>query len=148
MIVSLIIFISIDIFCFLLIDILFSKVTNVQGVLQHLNADIATKDDNNMNSVASRERTNSNIPVGLWTPMNNSFVLQHLKDLEQKKAIDVLLKKGYGEYYYVMNNFKDPKSLKITNRLLDNANKTNLKILIIVLPPSEGGPSTTTGKVG
>ena len=44
--------------------------------------------------------------------MNNSFVLQHLKDLEQKKAIDVLLKKGYGEYYYVMNNFKDPKSLK------------------------------------
>lgn len=51
MIVSLIIFISIDIFCFLLIDILFSKVTNVQGVLQHLNADIATKDDNNMNSV-------------------------------------------------------------------------------------------------
>lgn len=51
MIVSLIIFISIDIFCFLLIDILFSKVTNVQGVLQQLNADIATKDDNNMNSV-------------------------------------------------------------------------------------------------
>lgn len=80
--------------------------------------------------------------------MNNSFVLQHLKDLEQKKAIDVLLKKGYGEYYYVMNNFKDPKSLKITNRLLDNANITNLKIIIILLPPSEGGPSTTTGKVG
>ncbi len=51
MIVSLIIFISIGIFCFLLIDILFSKVTNVQGVLQQLNADIATKDDNNMNSV-------------------------------------------------------------------------------------------------
>lgn len=53
MIVSLIIFISIGIFCFLLTDILFSKVTNVQGVLQQLNADIDTKDDNNMNSVAS-----------------------------------------------------------------------------------------------
>ncbi len=57
----------------------------MQGVLQHLNADIATKDDNNMNSVASRERTNSNIPVGLWTPMNNSFVLQHLKIWNRKK---------------------------------------------------------------
>jgi hypothetical protein len=114
MIVSLIIFISIGIFCFLLteifissedlffnslvslheIHILFSKVTNVQGNLERVNADTDTKDDNNMNSVASRERTTSNIPVGLWTPMNNSFVLQHLKDAEQKKAIDVLLKKG------------------------------------------------------
>lgn len=75
--------------------------------------------------------------------MNSSFVLQHLKDLEQKKAIDVLLKEGYGEYYYVMNNFKDPKSLKNTDRLLDNANKTNLNIIIILLPPSEGGPSTS-----
>lgn len=56
MIVSLIIFISIGIFCFLLTDILFSKITNVQGELQQLNADIDTKDDNNMNSVASRER--------------------------------------------------------------------------------------------
>lgn len=46
-------FISIGIFCFLLTDILLSKVTNVQGVLQQLNADIDTKDDNNMNSIAS-----------------------------------------------------------------------------------------------
>ena len=163
MIVSLIIFISIGIFCFLLteifissedlffnslvslheIHILFSKVTNVQGILQQVNADTDTKDDNNMNSIASRERTTSNIPVGLWTPMNNSFVLQHLKDAEQKKAIDVLLKKGYGEYYYVMNNFEDPKSVRITDKLLENANTTNLKIIIILLPPSEGSPSTS-----
>lgn len=67
---------------------------------------------------------------------------QHLKDGEQKKAIDVLLKKGYVEYYYVMNDFEDPKSVKITDKLLDNANKTNLKIIIILLPPSEGDSST------
>ena len=143
MIVSLIIFISIGIFCFLLTHILFSKVANVQGILQQVNTDIDTKDNNNRNSVAFRERTNGNIPVGLWTPLNNSFVLQHLKGADQKKAIDVLLKKGYGEYYYVMNNFEDPKSVKITDKLLDNANKTNLKIIIILLPPSEGGPSTS-----
>jgi hypothetical protein len=163
MIVSLIVFICIGIFCYFLTEIfissedlfsnslvslheiyiLFSKVTNVQGILQQVNADTDTKDDKNMNSVASRERTTSNIPVGLWTPLNNSFVLQHLKDAEQKKAIDVLLKKGYGEYYYVMNNFEDPKSVKITDKLLENANTTNLKIIIILLPPSEGGPSTS-----
>lgn len=162
MIVSLIIFSSIGIFCCLLIEIfisyddlffnslvslheihiLFSKATNVQGILQQKNVDTDTKDNNNMNSVASRQSTNSNITVGLWTPMNNSFVLQHLKDGEQKKAIDVLLKKGYVEYYYVMNDFEDPKSVKITDKLLDNANKTNLKIIIILLPPSEGDSST------
>lgn len=100
MIVSLIIFSSIGIFCSLLIEIfisyddlffnslvslheihiLFSKATNVQGILQQKNVDTDTKDNNNMNSVGSRERTNSNIPVGLWTPINNSFVL-HLKVL-------------------------------------------------------------------
>jgi hypothetical protein len=69
-------FINIGIFCFLLIEIfisygdlffnslvslheihiLFAKVTNVQGILQQANANIDTKDNNNMNSVASRER--------------------------------------------------------------------------------------------
>lgn len=143
MIVSLIIFISIGIFCCLLteifvpyddlffnslvslheIHILFSKVTILQEILQQVNADTDTKENNNMNSFTSRGGTTSNIPVGLWTPMNNSFVLQHLKDAEQKKAIDVLLKKGYEEYYYVMNNFEDPKSVEITDKLLDNAIK-------------------------
>ena len=66
MIVSLIIFISLGIFCFLLTEIsisskdlffnslvslheihfLFSKITNVQGILQQVNADTDTKDDN------------------------------------------------------------------------------------------------------
>lgn len=94
------------------IHILFAKVTNVQGILEQVNTDIDTKDNNNMNPVASRERTPSNIPVGLWTPMNNSFVLQHLKDAEQKKAIDVLLKMGYGEYYFVMITLRILNPLK------------------------------------
>lgn len=42
-----------------------------------------------------------------------------------------------------MNNFEDPKSLKMTDDLLETANKTNLKIIIILLPPSEGGPDTS-----
>jgi hypothetical protein len=118
-------------------------VTEVLEILQRVNAENGTNNDNNMNVDNAREGFAGSIPIGLWTPNNSSHVLEHLKGAEQKKAIDVLLKMGYQEYYYVMNNFEDTKSVKNTDELLYNANKTNLKIIIIVLPPSEGGPNTS-----
>jgi len=161
--VSLIIFLNIAVSCFLLteiflwyedlffnslaslheMNILFSKVTKVQEILLHVNAETDTDNNNNRNLVTSREGFAENIPVGLWTPINSSYVLQHLNGEEQKKAIDFLLKMGYQEYYYVMNNFEDTTAVKTTDQLLDNANKTNLKIIIILLPPSEGGINTS-----
>ena len=120
-----------------------SKSIDVVEILHHINAENDIDKGNNINVVTSREGTNENTTVGLWTPMNTSFALQHLKRAEQEKAMEILLKKGYEEYYYVMNNFEDAKSLKITDDLLGTANKTNLKIIIILLPPSEGGPSTS-----
>lgn len=157
------IFISIGIFCFLItqsflsdtnlfsifsrslsdIHLLISNSRDVVEILQHINAENDINKGNNINDITSQEGTTENTTVGLWTPMNTSFALQHLKRAEQEKAMEILLKKGYDEYYYVMNNFEDPKSLKITDDLLDTANKTNLKIIIILLPPSEGGPSTS-----
>ncbi|MDW0147780.1 MAG: hypothetical protein QOK59_03740 [Nitrososphaeraceae archaeon] len=125
------------------IHLLISKSTDVVEILQQINAENDIDKGNNINIITSRERTTENTTVGLWTPMNTSFALQHLKRAEQEKAMEILLKKGYEEYYYVMNNFEDPKSLKITDDLLDTANKTNLKIIIILLPPSEGRPSTS-----
>ena len=161
--VSLIIFLGIGISCFLLTEIfltyensfftslvslngvnnLFSKVTKIQEILLHVNAETDTNNHNNRNLVTSREGFAGNIPVGLWTPINSSYVLQHLNGAEQKKAIEFLLKMGYQEYYYVMNNFEDTTAVKTTDELLDNANKTNLKIIIILLPPSEGGINTS-----
>jgi len=122
---------------------LLSKVMYVQEILQHANALNDTDNDNNINQITSREGLSENTPVGLWTPINSSYVLQHLNGAEQKKAIDILIKMGYQEYYYVMNNFEDNTALKTTDELLDNANKTNLKIIIILLPPSEGGANTS-----
>jgi hypothetical protein len=159
----LVIFISIGIFSFLItqfflsdtnlvsiffrslndIHLLISKSTDLVEILQYINAENDINKGNNIIDINSREGTTENTTVGLWMPMNTSFALQHLKRAEQEKALEILLKKGYGEYYYVMNNFEDPKSLKITDDLLDTANKTNLKIIIILLPPSEGGPSTS-----
>src|SRR5512145_2917711 len=114
------------------IHLLISKSTDVVEILQKINAENDIKKGNNINVITSREGTTENTTVGLWTPMNTSFALQHLKRAEQEKAMEILLKKGYEEYYYVMNNFEDPKSLKITDDLLDTANKTNLKIIIIL----------------
>ncbi|MGB7706204.1 MAG: hypothetical protein WBL64_02795 [Nitrososphaeraceae archaeon] len=121
---------------------LLSKNIDHQGIIQETNAQSGIKNGNN-SLTPSRQLNTEDITVGLWTPMNNSFALQHLEGEDQKEAIDTLLNKGYQEYYYVMNNFEDPKSLKLTESLLKTANKTNLKIIIILLPPSEGGSDTS-----
>jgi hypothetical protein len=121
----------------------FSNTIRQQETIQEISAANGIKNGNNIDVTTSREAASRDFTVGLWTPINTSFALQHLKGEEQKKAMDTLLKKGYREYYYVMNNFEDPKSLKMTDDLLETANKTNLKIIIILLPPSEGGPDTS-----
>ena len=158
----LVIFLGIGIFCFLLNqpllsyptsfsifsllqnDIhLFSNTIRHEETIQEISAENVIKNGNNIDVTTSREAASRDIPVGLWTPINTNFALQNLKGEEQEKAIDTLLKKGYRKYYYVMNNFEDPKSLKMTDDLLETANKTNLKIIIILLPPSEGGPDTS-----
>ncbi|MFZ0358024.1 MAG: hypothetical protein WAL53_07810 [Nitrososphaeraceae archaeon] len=121
---------------------LLSKNIDHQGIIQETNAQSGIKNGNN-SLTTSRQLNTEDITVGLWTPMNNSFALQHLEGEDQKEAIDTLLNKGYQEYYYVMNNFEDPKSVKLTESLLKTANKTKLKIIIILLPPSEGGSDTS-----
>ena len=158
----LVIFLGITIFCFLLMQLLlsyptlfsifsllqndihlFSNTIRQQETIQEISAENGIKNGNDIDVTASREAASRDIPVGLWTPINTNFALQNLKGEEQEKAIDTLLKKGYRKYYYVMNNFEDPKSLKMTDDLLEAANMTNLKIIIILLPPSEGGPDTS-----
>jgi hypothetical protein len=121
---------------------IFSLSLNNHEVIQKINAENSIKNGNNINESNSIKRASRDTTIGLWTPMNATFALQHLKGEEQEKAIDTLLKRGYQEYYYVMNNFEDPKSVKMTEDLLEAANKTNLRIIIILLPPSEGGPGT------
>ena len=62
---------------------------------------------------------------------------------QQKNAINTLLNQGFREYYFAMNNFEDPQSTKLTEELLKSAENTNLKIIIILLPPSEGNQDTS-----
>ena len=121
----------------------FSKIISHHEIIQEIRAENSIETGNNIKVKTSEDSTSKDFTIGLWTPTNTSFVLQHLKGEEQEKAIDSLLNKGYREYYYVMNNFEDPRYLKMTENLLETANKTNLKVIIILLPPSEGGPDTS-----
>jgi hypothetical protein len=70
----------------------------------------------------------------------------HLEDMDgsdQALAILEFLELGFNEYYFVMDNFWDPEEVQSTESLLDAADNTELKIIIIVLPPSEGGPRSS-----
>lgn len=122
---------------------LFSKIISHDQIIQEISAENGIKNGNNIKVNTSGDSTSRDFTIGLWTPTNASYVLQHLKGDEQEKAIDSLLNKGYREYYYVMNNFEDPRYLRMTENLLETANKTDLKIIIILLPPSEGGSDTS-----
>jgi hypothetical protein len=70
----------------------------------------------------------------------------HLEDMDgsdQRLAILEFLEQGFNEYYFVMDNFWDREQLESTERLLDAADNTELKIVVILLPPSEGGPRSS-----
>ena len=77
--------------------------------------------------------------IGAWAPLQ--MPLEEIKSTQQQeKAMKALLEKGFVEYYFVMTDFKNSNAKEITEKLLTSADKTGLEILIILLPPSEGGP--------
>jgi hypothetical protein len=76
---------------------------------------------------------------GSWAPYQ--IPLESIQNItEQKNAINAILKQGYNEYYFPMSNFKSKAARSITENLLQSADGTKLKIIIILLPPSEAGP--------
>jgi|SRR5918996_1118890 hypothetical protein len=82
-------------------------------------------------------------PVGVWGPFsNNGQNLEQLSGINQSRAISDIVAQGFDEYYFVMGNFENPRQIDSTESLLQSAENLDqgLKIIIIVLPPSEGGP--------
>jgi hypothetical protein len=76
---------------------------------------------------------------GMWAPYQ--LPLESIKNItEQKNAINAILKQGYNEYYFTMANFRSKAARSMTENLLQSADGTKLKIIIILLPPSEAGP--------
>jgi hypothetical protein len=79
--------------------------------------------------------------MGAYIP--DTVRLEDMDDINQTLAILDFLQQGFSEYYFVMDNFYDPEELQSTERLLDAADKMGLKIVIILLPPSEGGATSS-----
>ena len=127
--------------------LLLSNNTDNYNFLQNINAENVIKNHNSKKQIISINKNHHHdadeyISIGAWGPLNNSFILQHLKGEEQKNAIKTLLNQGFQEYYFAMNNFEDAESTKLTEELLKSAEQTNLKIIIILRPPSEGNSDT------
>src|SRR5919199_1567557 len=104
----------------------------------------SSNNTNNMIHVVSFTNQ-STIPIekiinfGSWAPYQ--MPLESIKNVtEQKNAINAILKQGYNEYYFPMIDFKSEEARSMTESLLQSANGTKLKIIIILLPPSEAGP--------
>ena len=119
-------------------------------LLQNINAEniIENKKYEIMKQTISINKNNhhdfdDDISIGAWAPLNSSSILQHLKGEQQKNTIQTLLNQGFHEYYFSMHNFIDPKYTKLIEELLKAAENTNLKIIIILYPPSEGGSDTS-----
>ena len=99
---------------------------------------------NSSSEIYSKSITGIDKPVGVWGPISTSgHNLEQLKGTNQSRAISDIITQGFDEYHFVMGNFKDPKLVDSTESLLQSAENldNDLKIIIITLPPSEGGPN-------
>jgi hypothetical protein len=75
--------------------------------------------------------------IGAWAP--SQYPLNDLQNIEQINAIGQLIHQGFDEYYFVMRDYTNGTETRETEALLNSADKTDLKIFVILLPPSEGG---------
>jgi hypothetical protein len=107
-------------------------------------------DSEEMDRISTSHMTIQNIPfanseekkiVGAYIP--DTVRLEDMHGIDQTVAILDFLERGFSEYYFVMDNFEDPKELQSTERLLDAADDMGMRIVIILLPPSEGGVTSS-----
>jgi hypothetical protein len=94
--------------------------------------------------ILSTSITGIDKPIGVWGPFSNSgHNLEELSGTTQSRAISDIIAQGFDEYYLAMGNFENPKQIDSTESLLQSAENLDqgLKIIIILVPPSEGGPN-------
>jgi hypothetical protein len=94
--------------------------------------------------IHSTSTTEIDKPIGVWGPFSNDgHNLEQLRGTTQSRAISDIIAQGINEYYLAMGNFENPKQIDSTESLLQSAENLDqgLKIIIILVPPSEGGPN-------
>lgn len=76
--------------------------------------------------------------IGAWVP--SQLHLEAIENSErQLNVIRTLVTEGFNEYFLVMRDFNNISSVNRTENLLDSTDHTNMKVIVILLPPSEAG---------
>jgi hypothetical protein len=78
-----------------------------------------------------------NIDFGAWA--SYQLPLELMDSAERKTAITTLLEQGFTVYYFTLGNFESETSRAITENILTAADGTGMKMIGILLPPSEAG---------
>jgi hypothetical protein len=79
----------------------------------------------------------NNIDFGAWA--SYQLPLELMDDTERRTAITTLLEQGFTVYYFTLGNFESEDSRAITENILSAADGTGMKMIGILLPPSEAG---------
>ena len=75
---------------------------------------------------------------GAWA--SHQVPLELMNEIsEQRAAINTLLKQGYTEYYFPLGDFESESVRSTADNLLTAADGTGMKMIVILLPPSEAG---------
>ena len=79
----------------------------------------------------------SNIDFGAWA--SYQLPLELMDNAERRTAMMTLLEQGFTVYYFTLGNFESENSRTITENILTAADGTGMKMIGILLPPSEAG---------
>jgi|tagenome__1003787_1003787.scaffolds.fasta_scaffold20983980_2 hypothetical protein len=75
---------------------------------------------------------------GAWA--SNQIPLETLQSYDERKsAIGSLLQQGYNEYYFLISNYQSKDEQSKVEDLLNASDKSPLRMIAILLPPSEWG---------
>ena len=72
--------------------------------------------------------------------MSNRIPLESLPSYDARKsAIGSLLEQGYNEYYFLISNYQSKDEQSKVDDLLNASDNSPLRMIAILMPPSEGG---------
>ena len=108
-------------------ETIFSKSTLANG-------EYFSSDNSSSSSLSPRGK---NIDFGAWA--SYQLPLELMDNAERKTAIATLLEQGFTVYYFTLGNFESETSRDITENILTAADGTGMKMIGILLPPSEAG---------
>ena len=103
---------------------------------------LSVVDYNHSSGIGKTISQSSFLPIqihnfGAWA--SNQIPIEALQSYDERKsAIGSLLEQGYNEYYFLISNYQSKDEQSKVEDLLNASDNSPLKMIAILLPPSEG----------